>query len=83
MNLRDLACTWFPDGRAALLHPEDLSFHELNATGARVVAGLREGLPLPELVARLAAEWEAPLDEVDEAVRAFLDDLAAAGFPTT
>jgi hypothetical protein len=81
MKLKDLPFTPLPDGRAALLHPADLSFHELNATGASVVAGLRSGWEVSEVVARLAADADAPEEEVAEAVAGFLADLAALGFP--
>jgi hypothetical protein len=81
MNPHDVVYTAFPDGTAALLHPEDLAFHALNGTGARVWAAVVAGEPLAGVVSALAAESGAPRAEVADAVGAFLDELAAAGFP--
>ena len=81
MTPRDVVYTAFPDGTAALLHPVDLAFHTLNGTGARVWVALVAEEPLAGVVSALADQSGTPRAEVAEAVLAFLDELAVAGFP--
>ncbi|MCA9488539.1 MAG: PqqD family peptide modification chaperone [Myxococcales bacterium] len=66
-----------PDGAAILLHPADLTPIALDAQGARVWEALADGVDAA--VDTLTAESGAPRAEVEEAVRAFADELHEAG----
>jgi PqqD family protein of HPr-rel-A system len=54
--------------------------YELNETASAIVAHLSaEPQACEELVTRLTAEFEAPRDEIESDVQAFLSDFAEAG----
>lgn len=60
-------------GRPILLYPEGVLV--LNATGEAIVDLCRGDLTLQEIIARLAAKYQAPADDVARDVIAYLDRL--------
>ena len=55
------------------------TYHGLNETAARALALLREGNDVGETSATIAAEYEAPPDEVQRDIEQLCRDLADRG----
>ena len=62
-------------GRPILLYPEGVLV--LNSTGQSIVDLCRGDLTLQEIIAQLAAKYQAPADSVAQDVIAYLDRLRA------
>jgi hypothetical protein len=62
------------DGEAVLLHMDSKRYYRLNETGQRIWRLLEQGVPVPEIPGRLAAEFEV---EAADAEREVADFLAA------
>jgi hypothetical protein len=67
-----------PEGEV-LLNTETGQYHFLNPTGEAVLAALRQGTPLPDAAARIAADTGADTDRVLADARAFVEALRARG----
>ena len=67
-----------PDG-AILLNLEKESMYSLNATGARALSLVVEGLAFESIVDRLAAEYHASASEVGQAIADLFNALVATG----
>ena len=64
---------------AVLLKLTDETAFSLNATAARIVALIAEGVAVPAIVDRLAAEYGAPRSSVATDGPALLERLASKG----
>ncbi len=66
-------------GEAVLLHLGTKRYFQLNSTGAVIWAGVRDGLPRADVVARLVTEFDAPPDEAERELDRLLDELRERG----
>ncbi|HEU4640820.1 MAG TPA: PqqD family protein [Gemmatimonadaceae bacterium] len=58
-----------------LLHLDRGQYYTLNAVGGRVWALLGEGCTVPEIIRRLAAEYDAPAEVIAADVAALLERM--------
>ena len=63
------------DGEVVLLHLESTTYYSLNATGARIWQGLKQGLSVQEISQRLQAEFAVEAEQATQSVRALLTEL--------
>jgi hypothetical protein len=63
------------DDRYVLLDLKREQFLSLDAVGSRIWAGLEAGATSRELVAQLAAEYDAPESQLEHDARSFVDEL--------
>jgi hypothetical protein len=63
------------DGDVVIVSQQNGEVLGLNETGSRLFELLAEGKTLPEVIERLCAEFDAPADDIDAAVRALTAEL--------
>ncbi len=71
----DVIDTILSDNEATLIHSKSKLSYSLNHTGTRVWCLLKDGIPIPEIVARMHQELEVDLDRAEQDVRHFIEDL--------
>jgi hypothetical protein len=74
----DALFTELDDGQSVLLDLQTHAYYGLNRTGTRIWQLMSEGSTLAEISARLADEFEASPQELENAVREFVRELAEA-----
>jgi len=67
--------TELSDTELALLHLETKTYFSLNATGARVWAGVKAGRTLGEIARSLQAEFEVSAERAEKSVAELVADL--------
>jgi hypothetical protein len=63
-------------GEVVLLHLASQTYYSLNATGARIWRGLKQGLTLKEISYRLQEEFEVDAGGADRSVLALVHELS-------
>jgi len=71
----DVVDTELDTGEMVLLHLASKTYYSLNATGTRIWQGLKQGLSLRQISARLQAEFEVEADRADHSVLALVQEL--------
>lgn len=59
-----------------LLHLTSKTYYSLNATGTQIWQGLKEGLTLREISARLQAKFDVEAERADRSVLALVQELS-------
>ncbi len=67
------------DSDLVLFDERSLQYHALNGVGSAIWRRCARGTPLPDIVADLAATYDAPGEAIAEQVDAFLKELLEAG----
>jgi hypothetical protein len=67
------------EGELVLFDARDGSYHALNGTGAAIWRAIAAGNDRPDIVDRLAAQFDAPRPAIEENVAEFIDAALARG----
>ncbi|MEJ1969836.1 MAG: PqqD family protein [Rhizomicrobium sp.] len=67
------------DADLVLFDEQSMQYHALNGVGSAIWRACARGAPRPDIVANLAATYDAPSESIAEQVDAFLEELVGAG----
>ena len=71
----DVVDTEIEEGETALLHLGTRTYFSLNVTGTRIWQGLKRGLTVSEMSARLAQEFDVDGAHAEECVNGLVEQL--------